>query len=69
MSLFTAFMLWVFLCWLVVSLTERPLQPDRLEDDLGDVDLAERSRQVELRNTLWWESPVVNVVLSRRRGR
>lgn len=69
MSAFTAFMLWVFLCWMVVSLTERPLQPDRLEDDLADVDLSERSRQVELRNTLWWESPVVNVVLSRRRGR
>ena len=69
MSLFTAFMLWVFLCWLVVSWTERPLQPDRLEDDLGDVDLGERSRQVELREALWWESPVVNVVLSRRRGR
>ncbi len=44
MTAFTAFMLWVFLCWLVWSLTHHPLQPDQLTDDLGDVELHQHGR-------------------------
>lgn len=62
--MFVLFMLWVCACWVVYQLTVRPLQPDRLEDDLGDVDLRRRPRV--LSEASWWDDPIVNVTLSRR---
>lgn len=65
-SAFEAFAFWVVLCWLVYQCKVEPLQPDQLEDDLTDVDLSERSRQLELREAAWLDRPVVNLRLSRR---
>ena len=38
-------MLWVFACWMVTLYTERPLQPDQLQDDLADVDTSDIHRK------------------------
>lgn len=66
MTVFTVFMLYLAALWLVVKLTERPLQPDQPEDDLADVDMTDVHRQRVVREACWWESPQVNLVLSRR---
>lgn len=66
MSAFEALMLWMGLCYLVYQCRVEPLQPDRLEDDLTDVDLSDVHRQREIRNADWMDRPIVNVVLSRR---
>lgn len=65
MTPFIAFCLWLLACWLVARRVQ-PLQPDRLEDDLGDVDVTERRFQVALREAEWWERPAVNLRLSRK---
>ncbi len=66
MTGFTLFGIYCLVCYLALQLS-RPLQPDQPCDELSDVDVSDVHRQREIRNTLWWESPVVNVVLSRRR--
>lgn len=67
MTGFSVFMLYLLALWVVVMLTERPLQPDQPEDELADVDMTDVHRQRVVREACWWESPSVNIVLSRRR--
>lgn len=66
MSPFEAFMLWLGLCWLVVAIGGKPLQPDQLTDELADVDLSDIHRQREIREAAWLDRPVVNISLMRR---
>ena len=66
MTPFSALMLWMGLCWLVYRCKVEPLQPDKLEDNLGDVDVRSREFQVALKNASWWDEPQINVALSRR---
>lgn len=48
MTPFLAFMLWIFACWLVTLYTERPLQPDQLQDSLADVNTTDLHRLREM---------------------
>lgn len=65
MTAFSIVMLWLGACWLVATLTAKPLQPDRLEDDLGTVDPATVRRA--RREAAYQARPWVNLVLVRRR--
>lgn len=66
MSGFQVFGLYLLVCWLVIQWRSRPLQPDQLVDDLGELDMADRNRQLAIRESNWWDDPIVNVKLSRR---
>lgn len=66
MTGFTLFMFWLGACWLVGYLVSKPLQPDQLTDDLGDLDVDAREFQVALKNQAWMDRPVINLRLSGR---
>ena len=64
MTPFLAFCFWLGMIWLIYQCKVAPLQPDKLEDDLGDLDMTEYRRT--LREQAYWDEPCVNVMLSRR---
>ena len=64
MSAFEAFMFWIGLVYLIYLCKVEPLQPDKLEDDLGDLDMTEYRRTLD--EQAWLDRPVLNVTLSRK---
>lgn len=48
MTAFTAFLLWLFLCWVVTIYCDAPLQPTQLEDDIPDVNTTDMHRLREM---------------------
>lgn len=48
MSAFTAFLLWLFLCWVVTIYCDQPLQPVQLQDDIPDVNTTDLHRLREI---------------------
>lgn len=48
MTPFLAFMCWLFACWMVTILTERPLRSAELQDDIENVNMADTLRLREI---------------------
>lgn len=64
MTVFAVFSLWCGLVYLLIQRSQ-PLQPDKLEDDLGeDLDMAARAYRKLVAEAEWLAAPKINLKLS-----
>ena len=64
MTAFSLVMLWLAAIWLVYTWRESPLQPDQLEDGLGELDMSELAYRRLMREADWLSAPKINLRLS-----
>ena len=71
MSVLTAFLLWVFACWVVTIYLDQPLQPVQLQDDIPDVNTADlhRLREMDEADRREWANLGSDVVTRAQRMR
>ncbi len=63
MTVFAVFSLWCGLVYLL-AMRPKPLQPDKIEDELTDLDMAEVAYRRLVREAEWLAAPRINVRLS-----